>query len=67
MLFMLLAKNKDWDTCPMINFNKDKISDLLNIPENEIPVLMITMGKMDKNSDKIRGYRKPVAEFVKFY
>ncbi|MCB2296550.1 nitroreductase family protein [Clostridium tagluense] len=67
MLFMLLAKNKDWDTCPMIYFDKDKISKLLNIPENEVPVIMITMGKMDKSSSKIRGYRKPTAEFVKFY
>ena len=67
MQFMLLAKNKDWDTCPMIYFEKDKISKLLNIPENEVPVLMITMGKVDKNSSKIRGYRKPADEFVKFY
>ena len=67
MLFMLLAKNKDWDTCPMIYFDKDKISKLLNIPENEVPVLMITMGKMDKTSSRIRGYRKPTDEFVKFY
>lgn len=67
MLFMLLAKNKEWDTCPMIYFDKDKISKLLNIPENEVPVIMITMGKMDKSSSKIRGYRKPTAEFVKFY
>jgi putative NAD(P)H nitroreductase len=67
MAFMLLAKNKDWDTCPMIYFDKDKISSLLNIPENEVPVMMITMGKTDKSSSKIRGYRKPVAEFVKFY
>jgi len=66
-LFMLLAKNKDWDTCPMIYFNKDEVSQLLNIPENEVPVIMITMGKMDKSSNKIRGYRKPTAEFVKFY
>ena len=67
MLFMLLAKNKDWDTCPMIYFDKDKISQLLSIPDNEIPVLIITIGKMDKSSSKIRGYRKPAAEFVKFY
>jgi len=67
MQFMLLAKNKDWDTCPMIYFEKDKISQLLNIPENEVPVIMITMGKVDKSSSKIRGYRKPAAEFVKFY
>lgn len=67
MLFMLLAKNKDWDTCPMIYFDKDKIRELLNIPQDEIPVIMITMGKMDKNSNKVRGYRKPTDEFVKFY
>ena len=67
MLFMLLAKNKEWDTCPMIYFDKEKIIKLLNIPENEVPVVMITMGKMDKSSSKIRGYRKPVDEFVKFY
>lgn len=67
MMFMLLAKNKGWDTCPMIYFDKDKISKMLNIPENEVPVIMITMGKIDKSSRKIRGYRKPVAEFVKFY
>lgn len=67
MLFMLLAKDKGWDTCPMIYFDKDKIRELLNIPENEEPVIMITMGKTDKTSSKIRGYRKPVDEFVKFY
>jgi Nitroreductase len=67
MLFMLLAKDKDWDTCPMVYFEKDKISELLNIPENEVPVLMITVGKIDKSSDRIRGYRKPTAEFVKFF
>lgn len=67
MLFMLLAKNKEWDTCPMIYFDSDKISKLLNIPENEVPAIMITMGKMDKSSSKIRGYRKPTDEFVKFY
>lgn len=67
MQFMLLAKNKDWDTCPMIYFEKDKIIQLLNIPENEVPVMMITMGKVDKSTSKIRGYRKPAAEFVKFY
>lgn len=67
MLFMLLAKNKEWDTCPMIYFDKDKIKDILNIPDNEEPTIMITMGKIDNSSSKVRGYRKPVDEFVKFY
>jgi len=67
MLFMLLAKDKGWDTCPMIYFDKDKIKQALDIPENEVPAIMITIGKMDKSSDKIRGYRKSTKEFVKFY
>ena len=66
MLFMLLAKEKGWDTCPMIYFDKDKISKTLNLPENEVPSLMITIGKMAQKSDRIRGYRKPMAEYVKF-
>lgn len=66
MLFMLLAKEKGWDTCPMIYFDQKKIKEILNIPENEIPSIMITMGKMDPGSYKIRGARKATAEFVKY-
>lgn len=66
MLFMLLAKEYGWDTCPMIYFEKDKVRELLNIPENEVPALMITMGKMDTKSKKIRGARKAPGEFVKY-
>ena len=66
MLFLLLAKNKGWDTCPMIYFDDDKVRQIFDIPENEIPVLMITMGKMDTTSFRVRGYRKPQDEYVKF-
>lgn len=66
MLFMLLAKEKGWDTCPMIYFDQDKIRKILNIPEQEVPALMITMGKMDPDSAKIRGARKTTGEYVKF-
>ncbi len=67
MLFMLLAKDKGWDTCPMIYFDKEKMKDILEIPKNEEPVLMITIGKMDVNSNKLRGYRKSSTEFVKYF
>jgi putative NAD(P)H nitroreductase len=67
MLFMLLAKDSGWDTCPMIYFDKEKVSEILNIPDNEIPAIMITMGKMDMNSYKIRGARKDPREFVKYF
>ncbi|MHB8127430.1 MAG: nitroreductase family protein [Mobilitalea sp.] len=66
MLFMLLAKDMGWDTCPMIYFDKEKVSEILDIPDNEIPVIMITMGKIDPSSNKIRGARKAAGEFVKY-
>ena len=66
MLFMLLAKDLGWDTCPMIYFDKEKVSKILDISDDEIPVLMITMGKMDQGSKKLRGSRKDLGEFVKF-
>lgn len=66
MLFMLLAKDKGWDTCPMIYFDQDKMREILNIPENEIPVIMITIGKIDPSSHKLRGARKATGEYVKF-
>lgn len=66
MLFMLLAKNSGWDTCPMIYFDKERVSQILGISDNEIPVLMITMGKIDPSSHKIRGARKAPAEFVRY-
>lgn len=66
MLFLLLAKHKGWDTCPMIYFDQDKVREIFEIPQNEVPVLMITMGKMDETSFRVRGYRKPQNEYVKF-
>lgn len=66
MLFLLLAKHRGWDTCPMIYFDQDSVRHIFDIPENEVPVLMITMGKMDQTSFRVRGYRKPQNEYVKF-
>ncbi|TCJ01661.1 nitroreductase family protein [Cytobacillus praedii] len=66
MLFMLAAKEKGWDTCPMIGFNQQEIKDLLKIDEQYEVVLMITIGKEKVSSRKPRGYRKPVSEFVTY-
>ncbi|MCT4618273.1 MAG: nitroreductase family protein [Marinisporobacter sp.] len=66
MLFMLAAKDKGWDTCPMILFDHDQVRDYLNIPEQEEIVLMMAIGKLDTTSNKIRGYRKPLREIVTF-
>ena len=66
MMFMLIAKDKGWDTCPMIGFDNDAVKKLYNVPENLIPVLLITMGKEDTKKTRLRGYRKPMSEFVTF-
>lgn len=66
MLFMLVAKDKGWDTCPMIGFNGEMAKKLLHISESMEPVLLITIGKEDPNNRRLRGYRKPVDEFVTY-
>ncbi|MFS0559372.1 nitroreductase family protein [Terribacillus sp. 179-K 1B1 HS] len=66
MLFMLAAKEKGWDTCPMIGFDAEKIKEILHVPEQYEAVLMITIGKEKTASRKPRGYRRPVSEFVSY-
>ncbi|KEI75064.1 NAD(P)H nitroreductase [Clostridium botulinum B2 128] len=66
MMFMLIAKDKGWDTCPMIGFNQDEVRQIFDISKNYEIALMITMGKEDSSKRRMRGYRKPVGEFVSF-
>jgi putative NAD(P)H nitroreductase len=67
MTFILAAKNRGWDTCPMILFDQNKIRTLLNEPNTHEIALMITIGKEMESSRRLRGYRKPVGEFVSYY
>ena len=66
MLFMLAAKNRGWDTCPMIGFDQQRVREALRIPSTHEVVLMIAIGKEKEESRPLRGYRKPVNEFVTF-
>lgn len=65
MMFMLAAKNRGLDTCPMIGYDQQKIRQLLDIPSTHEIVMMITVGKEKESSKRLRGYRKPIEEFVK--
>lgn len=67
MLFMLAAKNRGWDTCPMIGFDQEKMRALFNVPDTHEIALMMTIGKEKESSRGLRGYRKPVEEFVTYY
>lgn len=66
MMFMLAAKDKGWDVCPMIGFDSVATKKLLNIDDNLEPVMLLTIGKEDPNNIRLRGYRKPIEEYVKF-
>ncbi|WP_334072357.1 MULTISPECIES: nitroreductase family protein [Paenibacillus] len=66
MQMMLIAKDHGWDTCPMIGFDPVALSEVLGTPESYVPVMLIAIGKEDTASQRPRGYRKPVAEFVKY-
>lgn len=66
MLFMMAAKSKGWDTCPMIGFDSEQLKQVLNISDQYEPVMMIALGKEKVQSRKPRGYRKPVVEFVTY-
>lgn len=64
MLFMLIAKDNGWDTCPMIGFDPEAVGQILSVPDSYVPAMMITIGQEDTSNQRPRGYRKPVGEFV---
>ncbi|MNN76546.1 putative NAD(P)H nitroreductase MhqN [compost metagenome] len=66
MQMMLIAKDQGWDTCPMIGFDPEALRNALSIPESSVPVMLVSIGKEDTTSQRPRGYRKPVAEFVTY-
>ncbi|NOU98088.1 nitroreductase family protein [Paenibacillus sp. LMG 31456] len=66
MLFMLIAKDKGWDTCPMIGFDPERMQQALNIPDRYVPAMLITLGKEEPSKQRPRGYRKPIGEFVSY-
>ncbi|EHB63537.1 MULTISPECIES: nitroreductase family protein [Paenibacillus] len=66
MMLMLVAKDKGWDTCPMIGFDPELLRKALGIPAEYVPAMLIAIGKEDAAKPRPRGYRKPVLEFVSY-
>ena len=66
MMFMMAAKEKGWDTCPMIGFDSEAVKQILNIDEQYEVVMMITIGKEKVERRKPSGFNKPVREFVTY-
>lgn len=42
---MLAAKAMGYDSCPMIGFAPEKVGEIINLPDNHVIGLMITVGK----------------------
>jgi nitroreductase len=42
---MLAAKALGYDSCPMIGFDPARVATLINLPEDHVIGLMVTVGK----------------------
>lgn len=42
---MLAAKAMGYDSCPMIGFDPDKVGELINLPDDHVVGMMLTIGK----------------------
>lgn len=64
MTLMLAARNRGWDTCPMIGYDQDAVAGLLKLPDNIVPVMMIVLGKKIEDAFD-RGHRFGATDVVR--
>ncbi len=64
MTLMLAAQNRGWATVPMIGFDPEAVSQLVNLKSNFIPVMLMAIG-FKKEEPRPRSYRRPIEEVVK--
>jgi len=64
MTLMYSAKSRGLDTCPMIGFDPQKVTELLNVPSNYFPVMLIVLGYGNGDS-RPRAYRRPLGDTVR--
>lgn len=64
MQLMLLAKDMGYDTVPMGGFNKAKFAEAYNLPQHEIPVLLIAIG--EAAAPAYGSSRLPIEQIVRF-
>ena len=47
---MLTIKSMGYDSCPMIGFDAEKVSELINLPNDHLIGMMLTVGKASKSA-----------------
>ncbi|MEO0509227.1 MAG: nitroreductase family protein [Verrucomicrobiota bacterium] len=60
---MLAAKAMGYDSCPMIGFDPAKVAEIIELPENHLVGMMLTVGKAIKDAN-VRGGQLPYEEVV---
>ena len=60
---MLVARDMGYDSCPMIGFDLDAVSKLVNLPEDHVIGPMVSIGKKVKDSWPKPG-QLPLSELV---
>ena len=60
---MLVARDMGYDSCPMIGFDHDAVSELINLPEDHVLGPMVAIGKKTKDSWPKPG-QLPLSELV---
>ena len=53
---MLAAKGMGYDSCPMIGFDELEVAKLINLPENYVIGMFVTVGKAAKPAQNKGGY-----------
>jgi nitroreductase len=52
-----------YDSCPMIGFDPIKVAEIINLPENHVIGMMLTVGKSIKQAN-VRSGQLPYEEIV---
>ena len=60
---MLTAKSMGYDSCPMIGFDPEKVAEIIELPENHVIGMMLTVGKALKDAN-VRSGQLPYDEVV---
>ena len=60
---MLTAKSMGYDSCPMIGFDPEKVAEIIDLPEDHVIGMMLTVGKALKDAN-VRSGQLPYDEVV---
>lgn len=64
MSLMYAARNRGWDSGPMIGFDAAKVSTLLELAPQTTAVMLVVIGKALAEPVAPRGFRRPLPEVV---